>query len=280
MTKSSLTVHNAEIRTATVEIKTLTVSGKQVTLAVFRQLVNDWLVDNQGNFQGTPWGVVNYCPDKWCSAFGDGHQHVVWQDGTDLRRSVVNLQAWLKHGVFTPPEADRLVDCLVLDAITEGAAHVGETLPGVSRSYGGISSGLRVSWASGCLDGRVEGMASDEAKKAWDCHVREGRRVEMAVQHNAEIRARQSQAATVPNPDDPWPTPATPAALRSTPRDATYTEPDSVQDLRDLVEAFGATTGELSAQVVAQEQIEADRRARLVAVVKVIDALPQLFIAV
>ena len=33
-----LTTHNAEIKTATVEIRSLTVSGKQVTLAVFRQL--------------------------------------------------------------------------------------------------------------------------------------------------------------------------------------------------------------------------------------------------
>jgi len=33
--KPPLSVHNAEITTARVEVKTLTISGKQVTLAVF-----------------------------------------------------------------------------------------------------------------------------------------------------------------------------------------------------------------------------------------------------
>lgn len=32
-----LTVENAQIKTASVEVKTLTISGKQVTLVVFRQ---------------------------------------------------------------------------------------------------------------------------------------------------------------------------------------------------------------------------------------------------
>jgi hypothetical protein len=88
MTATPLTVHNAEIRTATVEIKTLTVSGKQVTLAVFRQLIQDHLIDQDGGLRGTPWGVVNYHPDK-C---GDHpyHLHVAWQNGSDLRRDRID----------------------------------------------------------------------------------------------------------------------------------------------------------------------------------------------
>lgn len=39
-----LTVHNATITTAAVEVKTLTISGKQVTLAVFRQLREEQLI--------------------------------------------------------------------------------------------------------------------------------------------------------------------------------------------------------------------------------------------
>lgn len=82
-----LTVQNAEIKTATVEVKTLTISGKQVTLAVFRQLREAPLLDSDGTLYGTPWGTVNYHPDK-C---GDEpiHLHVVWQFGTDLQRSKV-----------------------------------------------------------------------------------------------------------------------------------------------------------------------------------------------
>lgn len=55
----ALTIHEAQITTATVEIQTLTISGKQVTLAVFRQLKpvkHPWKV-------GTAWGTVNYHPD-------------------------------------------------------------------------------------------------------------------------------------------------------------------------------------------------------------------------
>lgn len=83
-----LTVHNAEIKTATVEIKTLTVSGKQVTLAVFRQLREDPYLDEFEKPRGEAWGIVNYHPDK-CDGSGQ-HVHVVWQHGTELRRSRVD----------------------------------------------------------------------------------------------------------------------------------------------------------------------------------------------
>ncbi len=88
MTRTPLTVHNAEIRTATVEIKTLTLTGKQVTLAVFRQLREETLVDYDGTLSGTPWGTVNYHPDK--CAERPAHFHVVWQKGSELRRSSVH----------------------------------------------------------------------------------------------------------------------------------------------------------------------------------------------
>jgi hypothetical protein len=99
-----LTVQNAEIKTATVEVRTLTISGKQVTLAVFRQLVEERLMLPDGNLRGIPWGRVNYHPDRACSHTGphgasDGrtvfdwceasHMHVVWQKGTELRRSLL-----------------------------------------------------------------------------------------------------------------------------------------------------------------------------------------------
>ena len=86
-----LTVQTAEIKTATVEIRTLTVSGKQVTQAVFRQLREEMLIDYDGEFAGQPWGTVNYHPDK-C---GDKeHLHVVWQRAAELRRCRVLRTPW------------------------------------------------------------------------------------------------------------------------------------------------------------------------------------------
>ena len=88
----TLTVHNAEITTATVEVKTLTISGKQVTLAVFRQLPRRFPPDGSGVL----WGRVNYHPDKCEPGSYDRerqrvrpyHCHFVWQSGNELFRGV------------------------------------------------------------------------------------------------------------------------------------------------------------------------------------------------
>jgi hypothetical protein len=85
-----LTVHNAQISTATVQIKTLTITGKQVTLAVFRQLIEEPLIAEDGTLNDVPWGTVNYHPDK-CAGRPE-HWHVVWQKGGELRRSQVRTQ--------------------------------------------------------------------------------------------------------------------------------------------------------------------------------------------
>src|SRR5262245_44111097 len=88
MSIQKLTSENAIIKTASVEVKTLTISGKQVTLAVFRQLLEEDLIDPETcQLCGVPWGIVNYHPDK-CSDSG-AHLHVVWQSGSDLRRNLV-----------------------------------------------------------------------------------------------------------------------------------------------------------------------------------------------
>jgi hypothetical protein len=91
-----ITVHEAQISTATIEIKTLTIGRKQVTLAVFRQLQRERLIDEGGDFLGVPWGTVNYhsycyrTEDDRRWAFGDRHLHVVWQKGDELRQAVVS----------------------------------------------------------------------------------------------------------------------------------------------------------------------------------------------
>src|SRR5262245_21489663 len=84
-----ITATEAVVKTATVEIKTLTISGKQVTLAVFRQLPERALVDAvTAELAGVPWGRVNYHPDPWCKEAG-AHIHVVWQTGDALHRAAV-----------------------------------------------------------------------------------------------------------------------------------------------------------------------------------------------
>lgn len=104
---AQLTVHNAQVTTATVEIKTLTVSGKQVTLAVFRQLRDKPLIDaDDGQLLGQPWGTVNYHPDK-CADWPE-HLHVVWQDGEQLCRARISQPSWWSTAFYSE-SSDELI---------------------------------------------------------------------------------------------------------------------------------------------------------------------------
>lgn len=87
----TLTVLNAEIKTANVEIKAIMVNHKQVTLSVFRQVQRESLIDEDCNtFNGIPWGTVNYFwPGNEKFSDGELYLHVLWQKGNELRRDLV-----------------------------------------------------------------------------------------------------------------------------------------------------------------------------------------------
>src|SRR5258706_13888217 len=92
-----LNIHNAKLKTASVEIKTLTIEGKQVTLAVFRQLEIKPLINKEKGFlNGIPWGRVNYHPDGCKDTFKD-HYHIIWQAGTELFRDNIPYLGGLDH---------------------------------------------------------------------------------------------------------------------------------------------------------------------------------------
>jgi hypothetical protein len=91
-----INIRDARVRTMAVGIKAMSISDKQVTLAVFRQLFEENLIADDGHLNGLPWGIINYCPSKDCSPqdFGyhdgkAGHHHIVWQKGDELRRATV-----------------------------------------------------------------------------------------------------------------------------------------------------------------------------------------------
>lgn len=88
---SPITVHNAAIRTATVTVRALTIGGKQVTQAVFRQLPEEpWEIARHAGPHSW-WGHVRYCP-KDCT-YRD-HRHVIWQDDDVLFRSLIVAPSW------------------------------------------------------------------------------------------------------------------------------------------------------------------------------------------
>lgn len=78
----SVETKNAEITSASVEINTLRVSGRQLTLRTFRQLPAKSPIDPQSHeMRGTVWGWVNYF---WKGAKSD--MHAVWQSDGKLYR--------------------------------------------------------------------------------------------------------------------------------------------------------------------------------------------------
>lgn len=80
-----INISDVKLKSLSVEIKALTVNGKQMTLAVFRQLPARELWDKQFKLLGIPWGRVRYFwgEDKDCTGF-----QVVWQDADILYRSM------------------------------------------------------------------------------------------------------------------------------------------------------------------------------------------------
>jgi hypothetical protein len=99
-----ISVYEAQIHTAAVEIKTLTIRGKQVTLAVFRQLQEESIIDdNHGGLRGLPWGRVNYHPPDCDRRLA--HLHVIWQKDDELRRSCASEESPHRYDHW---HADRL----------------------------------------------------------------------------------------------------------------------------------------------------------------------------
>lgn len=88
-----ITAQEATIKTASIEVKVLTLNGKQMTLAVFKQLREEPVIAAEtAEIRGTLWGTVNYHPD--CKTLPADHLHVVWQQEHQLRRSCVIERPW------------------------------------------------------------------------------------------------------------------------------------------------------------------------------------------
>lgn len=85
---SAINVENAKINTASIEIKTLTVSNRQLTMGTFRQIEEDHLIDFKLlKLNGIPWGRINYFwGDNGCE---DVHFHIIWQKDNEIKRSII-----------------------------------------------------------------------------------------------------------------------------------------------------------------------------------------------
>jgi hypothetical protein len=131
----TLTTHEAQVTTASVEVKTLTIRGKQVTLAVFRQLIEEDVIEwSSISTKGTLWGMVNYHPEP--SGPSLPHLHIVWQKEDTLRRATFYLDELPdgKTGAYTfwrgvlIAHLRRSIDRRVYDAALHGAEMPDDTI--------------------------------------------------------------------------------------------------------------------------------------------------------
>jgi len=92
-------VDEVSVSTLSVEIKTVSVGRRQMSMALFRQLPREPLIDDDDDdlrLNGMPWGRVNYHWDGCFHPVDDEshvHVHVLWQRDNVLFQSAVSLSA-------------------------------------------------------------------------------------------------------------------------------------------------------------------------------------------
>lgn len=180
MTKQ-LTTQNATITTATVEVKTLTISGKQVTLAVFRQLREEPLIADDGTLNGEPWGRVNYHPDKCGEGYAE-HWHIVWQCGSELLRSRVDTPAGFDYVTatgshlashwYSSAAADHYLTALVYMGLVAG----GDSVLDINHRPSGLY------WTEGTPDSHAAKLVLPEALAGTDLFPVKASAEQVAVQ--------------------------------------------------------------------------------------------------
>jgi hypothetical protein len=149
----AISVQQASLKTAAVTIKALVIDRRQVTLAVFRQLIEEPLVDAEtGRFNGLPWGRVNYHPQKRCaSAYAPFHLHVIWQKGEELRRATEHAPPPFE----VSPDLDRLTDCWgVLAYGNPSTSHI-NWVSASRGKYARVSFAEELPWVPCRIEGTV-----------------------------------------------------------------------------------------------------------------------------
>ncbi|MEU1293030.1 hypothetical protein ABZ439_11450 [Streptomyces sp. NPDC005840] len=153
------TADSTSIETATVQIRTLNVGAKQMTQGIFRQLLTEQTISTSGHVRGTPWGIVNYHPDRCEDA--KEHLHVVWQSGAELRRAYVSAPefAYLRH-----PLVGEYVTALVFEGVRRAVGRVGHGSLRITRASMTQEISATV-MASGVM---FQGSTVPSALAAWD----------------------------------------------------------------------------------------------------------------
>ncbi len=151
MSARVINIHDAKLKTVSVDIRAMTISDRQVTLAVFRQLFDEPLISDDGRLAGLPWGVVNYHPDG--CGWDQNHQHIVWQKGNELRRAAVPVK--LKWEGYSSRAANAYSESLVQNVIVCGKS------PGDYFRHSSYNQKIAFSYGGLVVEGVISGKIND-----------------------------------------------------------------------------------------------------------------------
>ncbi|AZQ32633.1 hypothetical protein EJ357_03560 [Streptomyces cyaneochromogenes] len=265
-----LTTQNAVITTATIEVKTLTLGGKQVTQSVFRQLREEPLINHDGTLNGTPWGFVNYHPDK--CADGEPHRHVVWQRDGELLRATVS-QPYDCRGAYWSAAGQEFLE-----------AHAREVVAGRGRYFGGKLPELVREDDAVVVRHRVDGFPFSVILDApEDIRVRDAWRAYLSWRTAVE---EEEKPVHNPYPVSPGVSEEQRAqVVQKWTADRAERTRKARERLDEVVEALGPVPSPEEVDALYQEHLdeakdEAARRQRVADALTAVKALPQLFIAV
>lgn len=131
-------VREAALKTFQVSIQALLVSGKQMTLAVFRQLDESRAIDRRtGEVTGKLWGRVNY--HSGCDR-EDGHIHCVFEMDGSLYRDSVGSEDWQWRDNALKHSARKCIDALAYSLALEGVPFITPKPP----AYGNPANPLKI----------------------------------------------------------------------------------------------------------------------------------------
>ena len=250
MTTKQLTVQNASINTMAIEVKTLTIGARQVTQGIFRQLIEEPLIAEDGALNGVPWGHVTWHPDKCDGAHA--HWHIVWQRGEDLRRARVDRYPDFENArglqdEFECDESAQFINVLVREWLIgrEGKLHLDRRYAPVEAVY--LQGGCYWNTSYGF---KVYGAASTAAVKA------------------AEAKLTLAKLGSAENDKFPW--------QKTNRESASKTYEENLAELAEIVGDDTVTNARAAYE--AAVAAEAARRQRHRDVRAALAQLPQLFI--
>jgi len=117
MSADVITSRRIELLTSGVSVKVMTMGSRQLTVTVFRQLIDERLISHDGHLKGQPMAFVNYHTAE-CKDIEREHLHVVWAGSRGPRCSTIEPPSF---GWFFPPTGQEYLQAIARRLLPAGS---------------------------------------------------------------------------------------------------------------------------------------------------------------